>query len=199
MNISIDKAIEWQLDMNASAIYKCILERDNENFEKLKSIINEEWFEKYVARLSKLSLIHFNHHPLGKVELSQCVIPEKSKKRISKKNVEPESFDAFILEYYNCFPSDAYTGDYKIKSGLSNCKSRLKTFMSTHKNYNQELILRATRLYVENKKKENYSFMKLAPYFISKEGQPSLLESMCESLLKGEKLGSKNTGNSEIG
>ena len=82
---------------------------------------------------------------------------------------------------------EAEFNGYKIKSKAKDCLNKMLKFLKDHPNYDKSIIFAATKNYVEEKRAVNWEFMKQATYFISKVGQPSLLESYCEKVLAGEK------------
>ena len=57
----------------------------------------------------------------------------------------------------------------------------MKKFIKNHKEVTKEQIFKATELYVEEKKRVRYAYMRIADYFIEKDGG-SLLESYVEQL-----------------
>jgi len=56
--------------------------------------------------------------------------------------------------------------------------------MTVNKNYTRETISKAFDLYIQEKRKTAWSYMKTASYFVSKDNE-SVLASYCESALTG--------------
>ena len=90
--------------------------------------------------------------------------------------------DAFCEEQYNKFPEKVKTGGYLVRSGLTAFKLKLKKFMTVNKTYTKETISKAFDLYINEKRRTSWSYMKTASYFVSKDNE-SVLASYCESAL----------------
>jgi hypothetical protein len=76
------------------------------------------------------------------------------------------------------------SGGYAVKSGKASCSTKLRTFLKDHKEYTQEIVLQATKNYIEKCKFNGYQYMKLANYFINKDGV-SVLETWCDQIVSG--------------
>ena len=92
----------------------------------------------------------------------------------------------WLREWLELFPQEAEFNGYKIRSKERDCINKMLKFVKDFPNYKKDIIFAATKRYVEEKKAQNWEFMKQATYFISKVGQPSLLEAYCEKILSGE-------------
>lgn len=95
---------------------------------------------------------------------------------------DSSDIDTFCEEQYNKFPEKVKTGGYLVRSGLTAFKLKLKKFMTVNKNYTRETISRAFDLYIQEKRKTAWTYMKTASYFVSKDNE-SVLASYCESTL----------------
>lgn len=95
---------------------------------------------------------------------------------------DSSDIDTFCEEQYNKFPEKIKTGGYLVRSGLTAFKLKLKKFMTVNKNYSRETISKAFDLYIQEKRKTAWSYMKTASYFVSKDNE-SVLASYCESAL----------------
>lgn len=96
------------------------------------------------------------------------------------------SEDGFVDKYYNLFPAKIKSGGYYIRTGKSDVKKKLKKFNEEFPEYTRSIIITATINYLEERKKSGYTYCKLAPYFIYKDGM-SILEGFCEAVLQGVK------------
>jgi len=65
---------------------------------------------------------------------------------------------------------------------LTAFKLKLKKFMTVNKNYTRETISKAFDLYIQEKRKTAWSYMKTASYFVSKDNE-SVLASYCENVI----------------
>lgn len=95
--------------------------------------------------------------------------------------VQLNTTDQWVKEWYNLFPKGVKSGGYYVKSDLSGCIKRMKKFQAQHPEFSQQTILNATKNYIENCAKKGYQYMKIAPYFIEKDGV-SMLAGECDAL-----------------
>lgn len=94
----------------------------------------------------------------------------------------------WIKEWLELFPEEAEFNGYKIRSKEKDCVNKMIKFVKINPNYTKDIIFAATKQYVEDKRIDNWNFMKQATYFISKVGQPSLLEIYCDKVLSGTEI-----------
>ena len=88
----------------------------------------------------------------------------------------------FVEEFIECFPSGVRNGGFRyLRGDRYAVESNLISFLNKHKNYDKELILKATRNFIR-KFNGDYTYCPTAPYFISK-GKTSTLAEECENLL----------------
>jgi hypothetical protein len=93
---------------------------------------------------------------------------------------ETNSFDLFLNKWYELWPKGIKTGGYYVKTDKNGCGKNLKKFIKNNPSITKEEILAGTQRYIESMKERNYDKMKLAPYFIYKDGI-STLEGYCNS------------------
>lgn len=72
-----------------------------------------------------------------------------------------------------------------LRSNTNNIVNKLKTFLKTWKNYSDEVILEATKLYGEEVQANPNRMFSPLNYFILKDGQSKLSE-YCDKVLEGE-------------
>lgn len=108
---------------------------------------------------------------------------------------EPENW---IDEWFELFPVGVKSGNYYVKTDKNGSLKKMRRFCSLHKEYTPEVIIGATKNYVEKMKRSGYSYMKLAPYFIEKDGV-SMLDGECMNYLNEqiERKEEKNVGFAE--
>lgn len=88
----------------------------------------------------------------------------------------------FAKKYQALFPVGVRSGGYLVRGTAQSCENKLKSFRRKYPDYDEAIILQATKNYVDRKAREAYNHMKLAPYFIEKDGI-SMLAAECEELL----------------
>lgn len=89
----------------------------------------------------------------------------------------------WIEEWLELWPDGIHSGGLPIKSKPKDCIKKMQKFCKDNKQYNKDCIFAATKLYLSEREKDNYKFTKRATYFISKLGEPSLLEAYCDKYL----------------
>lgn len=202
MIIDINRLIDETLNINECLfIYFCqTKDIKNYNFyrEQFGSIITREGVVNLIDRgylefvdISDQKFVFSNLNPtnkcrfiLGEVE-KQSVVIQPEFKRIE--------FD-WMEDWYALFPKGIKSGSYPVRSGLNTCRAKMLKFLKRNK-FNKETIILATKLYIKEMEKVNYSYMQLAKYFIEKDGS-STLESYCEQIL--DKIASGEDINIEL-
>lgn len=87
----------------------------------------------------------------------------------------------WIDEWYDLFPKGVRSGGYLVRDGKTSCIKKLTKFTKDNPHISKEDILKATKNYITTCKLKNYDYMKLASYFIEKDGM-STLAAECENL-----------------
>lgn len=85
-------------------------------------------------------------------------------------------------EYLQLWPQGVKSGGYYVRSGINSIFNKMQRFVRNNPSYGPETILRAARMYIDEKRKENWAYMTLADYFIHKDGS-SRLEDYCQAVL----------------
>lgn len=93
------------------------------------------------------------------------------------------SVGSWIDKWFDLWPSGVKSSGYYVKTDKVGCIKKLERFRRKYPHYSPLLILEATENYVNRMKIHNYSYMRLAPYFIEKDGISSLAGE-CEQLLE---------------
>lgn len=91
---------------------------------------------------------------------------------------------AWIEEWYDLFPKGVKSGGYYVRTSIKSCDKRMFKFLTDNPAFTKNIILEATKIYVEQMKVNNYSMMKLAPNFIYKDGM-SMLSGCCDAYVEG--------------
>ena len=99
-----------------------------------------------------------------------------------KPSVSSNQLDILSKKFRDLFPKGVRSGGYLVRATESSCKSKLKKFKRKYPEFDDKIILKATQEYVRSKQRDAYNHMKLAPYFIEKDGV-SMLAAECELLL----------------
>ena len=89
--------------------------------------------------------------------------------------------EKWIQEWRELFPKGIKTGGYPVRGSRSGSLKKMKAFMNANKSITKEQVFQATINYVAEKEANRYNYMKMADYFIMKEGV-SMLESYIDQL-----------------
>ena len=116
-----------------------------------------------------------------KITFENLQIEEKFRIFVEKKTQTVDLLK-WVDEWFDLFPKGIKSGGYYIRSDLNGCKKKMKKFMSIHPEYPKDIVMKATQNYIVRCEHNGYQYMKLAPYFIEKDGL-SVLAGECEAIL----------------
>ena len=85
----------------------------------------------------------------------------------------------WIDEWLELFPSGVKSGGKLIRSDKAACLKKMEAFVKINK-YSKDLIMSATKDYLDDKERDNYMYTKCATYLIDKKGEGSELAALCE-------------------
>lgn len=114
-------------------------------------------------------------------QYNKALFPTKSEVQVKVPDISE-----LVEEYRNIFPKGNNSQGYPYKGDKMGCTAKLKRFKKTYPEYSNDTILSATKRYVNEKRKDGFAYMKLAHYFIEKNGV-SDLAALCEQINNGEK------------
>ena len=87
--------------------------------------------------------------------------------------------EEWIEEWRNLFPAGIKSGGHYVKGSPSGCLKKMKAFVKDHPKITKTVIFEATKRYVEEYRLKRFAYMKIADYFINKDGT-SMLEAYIE-------------------
>lgn len=122
------------------------------------------------------------------------IIPNVNARKLIKSNKEYISnIEEFAKKYQNLFPKGIKSGGkFPIRSNLNDIIEKFKKFFELYPNYTQEEILAATKLYLQEKERDDWKFVSTAVYFILKQdqgaGKRSYLASYCDMIRDKEEF-----------
>jgi hypothetical protein len=159
------------------------------NFKRLDLLV--QYTDKYgefstsdIEWLKFKDLVTFQEF---KGDITSLLITEKGKSIIhsfeeSKKEEDVvTSIDEFCNVQYEKFPVKVKSGGYLVRQGLVGFRLKLKKFIKAN-SYPLDVIDKAFTMYIEEKRRSGWSYMKLSGYFISKDND-STLASYCENVI----------------
>jgi len=95
---------------------------------------------------------------------------------------EKEHVSSWIEEWRELWPRGVKSGGYRVKSSLMEITTKMKIFTNRYP-YSKDIIMEATKNFLERKAMENFAYIKLAKYFILKDGESTLADE-CEAVLE---------------
>jgi len=88
----------------------------------------------------------------------------------------------WIDKWWALWPDGIKSSNYYIKTDKNGCIKKLEKFRRKYPQFTASLIIQATENYINRMSLAGYSFMKLAPYFVEKDGM-STLAGECEQII----------------
>lgn len=98
---------------------------------------------------------------------------------------EPEVLENWISEWYDLWPTGIKSGGYYLRTDKKGVLRKMKTFLVYYPQYSKKIVMEATKNYLNDQSLGGYSYTKLAPYFIEKDGM-SVLAGECENIEDNE-------------
>lgn len=101
------------------------------------------------------------------------------------------SIEELSKKYVELFPKGIKSGGYYVKTSYKSCTRKLKKFLEDYPEFTPDIILKATENYVADMAERNYDKMRLAPYFIEKDGISGLW-TYCDRLVNSNDYEEEN-------
>lgn len=92
-----------------------------------------------------------------------------------------EGIEEWIDMWYELFPKGVKSGGLPIKTDKPDCLKKMIRFCKEYPEYTKGIILTATQKYLDEMRKKNYAYCKLAPYLIYKDNM-SMLSGLCQGV-----------------
>jgi hypothetical protein len=96
-----------------------------------------------------------------------------------------EDIKALLKTLVEYFPKGKLNGRVLRSTINEELVQKMKKFKKEYK-YSDDIIIQATKKYSEDRKKDNYFYMRQFKYFIKKQNEGSDLADYCELILNGE-------------
>lgn len=185
-------SLSFNLNLNQLIFLYCILSN------------NKTLLEQYVIKFSTFSrsdiinLISDGYiiEKLPNKPIFENYILTDKALNIFKFEVIKDDIEDWIDEWFELFPEGVKSGGYYVKTDKKSCLKKMKKFIKQYPEFDKTIILKATKDYVNNLRIKNYSHIKLAPYFIEKDGL-SMLEGACRNTLNNMSKNSEEVSGSE--
>ena len=183
MNEIFDKLIKAKITPNSYYVLYCCIE---------KRIPDS--FISYALEIKKLQTNNWLNENLELTEKSIIFVKEieqffnKSKKKTSV-NLMGASFIDLIQEYVETFPNKKLSSGKPARVNVKTLENGFRWFFDNY-TYSWEIILSATRKYVNDFEMKNYEYMRTSQYFVRKQNTDkswdSDLATYCDMIINGE-------------
>lgn len=120
-----------------------------------------------------------------------------------EKVIDPNDVESWIDEWIDIFPRGLKSGGRLLRGDKISCLRKMRVFIKEYP-YTREVILQATRNYIESKRSEGFAYTRCAVYFIyridgSRADKISDLASWCDQAIhEGSDAGKSSENNLEI-
>ena len=147
--------------------------------------------DKIQARQKSINIFKYedtSKFPVQVPKESEAVNAVEHLREDAGRSIALNDVDGWIESWRNLFPRGIKTGGYPVRGTRNGCLKKMKKFVKSNPDTTLDHIFNATKRYIEERRQYKYSYMKLADYFIEKEGG-SMLESYLEEDFLREKDG----------
>jgi hypothetical protein len=149
----------------------------------LTNLTNKQLISRIVENNRSISLEDLYSNNLRLTSKGELIFKEFVKSAPSNEKLVPYKV-AWIEEYYDLFPKGIKSGGFYVRSSIQDCSNKMFKFLNDNPQFTKDIILEATKSYIKDCEARNYDKMKLAPYFIVKDGT-SMLSGYCEAYVQG--------------
>jgi len=153
--------------------------------------------------LERMGFIKFKSPNPDEIFFENIIKTEKLRELFKEYEVEEPrgsptiGIGTWIDDWYNLFPSKVRSGGYPVRCDKRGCFKKMIKFCKDNPDYNKDIIFEATKFYITSAKNKDYQYMKLAPYFIEKDGI-SMLAGECENIINRMKNNEKTYETEQI-
>lgn len=110
---------------------------------------------------------------------------DQALEKITQAPKQTDTVLEWINDFREIFPKGIRSGGLPVRGDKQSCLKKMRKFVKEYPEYDKDLILKATKNYVDNKAREQYNYMQTAHYFIYKQNM-STLASECENILEND-------------
>lgn len=185
VEINVEKLLDYGIDWNQYMFLQFIYQQQQAMFDTYISI-NDKFFTKdSLDQLKDLDYLRLVKEPLGyrfsNIEVTPKFISHFIQKSFVSK-VGKEKVEDWIDEWYELWPKGVKSGgNTLVRSDKNGCLNKMKKFVKTNPDYTKEIIIRATKDYLNHLRMNNFAFIQAAHYYIFKN-DISNLASACEDV-----------------
>jgi len=184
VNVDIEKLIKYRLDINQYLFCSFIYQQSKPELlvyiEMFGTLIDESSME-FIRSIGYLDLKkESERYRFANMFVTDLFVEDFIEKSIPSKLIS-EKLEDWFDEWFDLWPRGIKSGGYLVKSDKQGCITKMGKFIKKYPEYTKDVIIRATKDYVNFMRMKQYNFMQLAHYFIDKNGI-SNLGSSCEDV-----------------
>lgn len=192
-DVDVDKLIDTGLSINDLLFCHFVCSNEKKLFDFYVEQFNRFFDKGSIDRLIELGYLEldepnrgyiFSNIKASDLFITNFIEEDQIKLKKATKTKSNNEIDWFE-EWYSLWPRGIKSGGYPVKGDRKGCLKKLDKFIKEYPEFGKDIIIKATKDYIDASRLKRYAYMKLAHFFIYKDNM-STLASYCE-LIK-EKL-----------
>ena len=145
---------------------------------EVRNLNNKDWLMQ-----DDKSAIGYKLAPKAHTLIDQLESLFKIKKKATTKQLLKSGYKENIQAYREMFPNQKLPSGKAARSAAGNLEKAFRWFFENF-DYEWEVILKATAVYINEHQKNNYLYMRTSQYFIRKDNLSDLAD-ICDNILSG--------------
>lgn len=189
ITIPLEKKLKYNLDLEHLVLLSILVDNNKLNLKLFANYLtyhyNRAKYINLVMDLESLNLVKI----IGDLydddlnPLLNSILVRAEGLKIFQDQLEATEIEELAKELRDLFPSGIKSGGYYVKGNLKDIKYKLVKFIKKYPKYDKDIIIKATKNYIDRKRAENWNMIKTIENFILKDNT-SVLASECENLLE---------------
>lgn len=186
-DVDVEKLIDTGIDINDYLFCQFVCHNEKQMFDFYLEQFDRFFDKSSINNLIDKGLLYLEEPAKGytftNIKVSDTFIDifiEPIKLRKASKTKSKDEIEWFE-EWYSLWPRGIKSGGYPVKGDRKGCIKKLVKFTNEHPEFGKDIIIKATKDYVDSCKLNRYNYMKLAHFFIYKDNM-STLASYCEQI-----------------
>jgi len=198
VEINTEKLRKYGLDFNQFMFCQFIYQQAQPDLSKYRSVFGEFADRDSLDMIRSLGYLDLkkeeDDYRFSNMFVTDLFVEDFIEKPVASKLISNKLSDWFD-EWFDLFPQGVKSGGYLIKSDKAGCLKKMEKFVKTYPEFNKDIIIRATKDYINYMRMKQFQYMQLAHYFIMKN-DVSTLASCCEDVVN--KLDTREIENLDV-
>lgn len=182
--VDIEKLLKMGIDINQYLFCSFIYQQSQPYLKIYTDSFGQFFDEESLDYLRSLGYLELKEESRGykfsNLVITDLFVEDFVEKPIPSK-LNSNKVEEWIDEWIDLFPKGVKSGGYLVRSDRGSCLNKMKKFIKSYPEYDKEIIMRATKDYVNYYRMKQWNYMQVAHYFISKN-EVSNLASNCEDI-----------------